>query len=114
MRFQIFIGFKNSAEKFLSFELFFFATITTKHAIYVPDNFFDLDVALIELPKRQSFDFDPELNVNSICLPNNIDKLNEKMTMAGFGDINPKGETPQKLQYADKGKRIRFKFLILE
>ena len=68
LRFQIFIGFKNSAEKFLSFELFFFATITTKHAIHVPDNFFDLDVALIELPKRQSFDFDPELNVNSICL----------------------------------------------
>ena len=103
MRFQIFIGFKNSAENFLSFELFFFATFTTEHAISVPDNFFDLDVALIELPKRQSFDFDPELNVNSICLPNNIDKLNEKMTMAGFGDINPKEETPEKLQYADKG-----------
>ena len=58
---------------------------------------------MIELPKRQSFDFDPELNVNSICLPNNIDKVNEKMTMAGFGDINPKEETPEKLQYADKG-----------
>ena len=23
--------------------------------------------------------------------------------MAGFGDINPKEETPEKLQYADKG-----------
>ena len=105
MRFQIFIGFKNSAENFLSFELFFFATFTTKHAISVPDidKHFDIDVALIELPKRKSFDFDPELNVNSICLPNNIDKVNEEMTMAGFGDINPKEETPEKLQYADKG-----------
>ena len=88
-----------------------FVSFTTDIAISLPDDFFDLDVALIELPKGKAFVFDKDLNVNSICLPNKIDKIdeswNKKMfTMAGFGDINPKGDTPKKLQYANKCMKI--------
>ena len=78
-----------------------------------PDDFFELDAALIKFPESKTFVFDQHLFVNSICLPNKFDNIDESwdgeiFTITGFGEINSNKDKPRKLQLAEESMKIQF------
>ena len=65
---------------------------------------------MIKFPESKSFVFDKHFLVTSICLPWQIDNIDESwdgemFTMTGFGHINSKGDTPKKLQLAQESNK---------
>ena len=77
------------------------------------DDFFELDAALIKFPEEKTFVFDQHLFVNSICLPNKFDNIDESwdgeiFTITGFGEINSNKDKPRKLQLAEESMKIQF------
>ena len=63
--------------------------------------------------QKQKLVFGQDLFVNSICLPNKFDSIDESwdgemFTITGFGEINSERDIPRKLQRAQKSMKIQF------